>query len=287
MQDYVLKQKENKMLKHVLLFLFGIFLIGCSFKPVNVYKLKLKGSDTMYMLTSILAEEYMKTDPSVSIYVEGGGTVSGVKALISGEVNICTASRPLEADEVKLIAEHFGTVGMSFLIAKDALSIYINPDNPVKNITVEELKKIFTGKIINWNELGGNNEPILPIIRMPNSGTYLYFKEHILEGEEYLEPVRIKPSLSGVIDEIRNKRNAIGYGGIGFKEEIEHALINGIEPSEDNVRNDKYPIQRYLYFYTINNPTGKVKEFIDWVVSPAGQKIITKAGYISLWNFSY
>lgn len=241
----------------------------------------------MLQLTELLAREYMKDHNGVSIYVEGGGSSSGINSLINNEVDIATASRSLKAEEAKVLAEYYGSLGMYYLIAKDALSIYVNKDNPVKNFSIDDLKRIFTCQVTNWKELGGNDEIIQPVIRTPNSGTHLYFQEHILEGSKYCESAVVLPTTESVIDYIEDNENAIGYGGIGYKGDIVHARINGIEASEQTARNDTYPITRYLHFFTSRTPKGAVKDFIDWVLTPEGQKIIKEAGFIPLWEISY
>jgi len=264
-----------------------IYLSGCSFNTAPVTTIRIKGSDTMLYLTRNLAEEYMKRNPGVSVYVEGGGTAAGVKSLIKGEIEIATASRTLQAEEVKQLADHYGSIGISFTIARDALSIYVNPANPVKNFTTEQLKGIFTGSITNWKELGGEDKPVTVIIRSPNSGTYLYFKEHILGDDAYLSNATVLNTTESIVEEISSSKTAIGYGGIGYGGEIYHARVNSIEPSEDNVRNDTYPIARYLHLYTLNSPTGKIKDFINWVMTPEGQKIVKQSGYIPLFEMNY
>ncbi|MAT57689.1 MAG: phosphate-binding protein [Ignavibacteriae bacterium] len=270
-----------------ILLLSLIIIAGCSSSSVPIGMVKIKGSDTMLILTEMLAEEYMSRNPGVSIYVEGGGTSAGVKSLISGEVDICTASRSLNPDEAKSLADYYGSLGMYFLIAKDALSIYINPDNEVKNISSEDLKKIFTCQITNWKELGGNDAQIIPIIRTPNSGTYFYFKEHILSNEDYCPTALVANTTEDVIKIIDKNKNAIGFGGIGYQDDVFHAYIDDIRPSENNARNDTYPITRYLHFFTSKTPSGVVKNFIDWVLSPEGQKVVQKAGFIPLWELSF
>ncbi len=275
---------KRQIKKLILLFLF---LSGCSTTQLQVATIRIKGSETMLNLTSILAEVFMKENPGISIYVEGGGTASGVRAMIRGDAEICTASRTLGSTEVKLLADQYSSVGVSYLIAKDALSVYLNPENPVKDISIQNLKDIYLCKIKNWKELGGNDLSIMPLTRTPNSGTYLYFKEHILEGADYCTDTKIEITLNSIIETIGEFENAIGFGGIGYQSEVAVAKINGIEPTEENVRNDKYPITRYLHFYTLRSSTGAVKEFIDWVISPDGQKVIKEAGFIPLFEISY
>lgn len=274
----------KKLLTIVSLILINL---SCAEKPLNVAKLHIKGSDTMYQLTRHLAEEYMKHNPGISIYVEGGGTTIGIKDLINNRVDICTASRNLKANEMKLLADRYGRLGIKFLIAKDALSVYLNPDNPVENLSMDQLRKIFSGEITNWKDLGGSDQPIVVITRSPNSGTYLYFKNHVLEGNEYTKNSLIRLTTESVLEEVEETKNAIGYGGIGFKEGVKFCKINNILPSEINAQNDNYPITRYLYFIVLDNNKLEINDFIDWVLSPDGQAVVKKSGYISLWKISF
>jgi phosphate transport system substrate-binding protein len=241
----------------------------------------------MLMLTERLAEEFMKSNPGVSIYVEGGSSTSGIRALINRQVDISTASRKIKPEEIKRIAENYQLLGVSFLIAKDALSIYLNTENPVRNISFSQLREIFTCKLTNWAKIGGDNIAISPVIRPPNSGTHAYIKKYVLEDENYCRNSIIQPTTRSVVEYISEEPGAIGYGGLAFHENIAHAKINGYAPTEENVRADKYPLVRYLHFYTLNTPEGDVKKFIDWTLSPEGQKIVKQAGYIPLWNISF
>lgn len=261
-----------------------LFIFGCSFKPIEEARITIKGSDSMFQLTEKLAEEYMKLYPGISVYVSGGGTAVGIKAMINGEVDICTASRDLKPGEARLLADYYGTVGLFYLIAKDALCIYVNPANPVRNLTLDELRNIYVCKIINWKKLNGKNQKIIPVIRNINSGTHLYFRDHILLGEEYCSDVEVKPTTPDIIEFVEANENAIGYGSIGYKGKITSVNIEGIEPSSQNAQNDSYPITRYLHFFTSRTPKGAVKNFIDWVLSPAGQKVIKQSGFIPLWE---
>lgn len=257
---------------------------GCSVKPVEVAIITIKGSDSMLQLTENLAEEYMKMNTGISIYVYGGGTSEGVKALIRNEIDICTASRNLKPEETKALSDYYGSVGLFYLVAKDALCVYINPHNPVKNLTSDQLKRIFECKLTNWKDLGGRDQKINTVIRNLNSGTHFYFQEHILEGNEYCTEAVIEPTTRSVIEFIENNPGAIGYGSIGYKGDIVFAKIDGIEPSEKNAQNDTYPITRYLHFFTTQLPKGAVKEFVNWVLSPDGQRIVKQSGFIPLWE---
>lgn len=265
-------------------FVVTVLFESCSYKPTEFAVIKIKGSDTMLELTKNLANKYMQINPGISIYVEGGGTAKGIRALLRGEIDICTASRNIRPEEAKALADYYGSLGLFYLVAKDALSIYLNNQNPVKDISLNQLKQIFECKITNWKELGGFDRPIIPVIRNTNSGTHLYFKEHVLGGDDYCNSVTIKPTTRSIIEYVSENINAIGYGGMGYKGNVFDAKINGISPSEENARNDIYLITRYLHFFTSKTPGGSIKPFIDWVLSPEGQMVVKESGYIPLWE---
>jgi len=265
------------------LLVFALCYCACSTtRPLTSPVLKIKGSDTMVFLTQRWAEEYMKRTPGVSIYTEGGGSATGIAALIKGEVQICTSSRPIRPQEVRRLVKQQDFLGLSFLVAKDALSIYVHPENSVRNLSLEQVQAIFTGEITNWKALGGKDEPILVFMRNPSSGTYLYFQEHVLSGQNYAEHAIMMPTTAAMVEEIGRNPQAIGYGGLAYGKDLVHCNLEGVSPTEENARNGKYPITRYLYFYTLNKPTGAVKAFIEWVLSEEGQSVVKEIGYIPL-----
>lgn len=268
-----------------LFILISIFIASsCSNKFSGVKIIRIKGSDTMLALTRELAAEYMKISRNTSIYVDGGGTAIGAKALSRNEVDICTASRKLLPSEVKDLAQNFSRLGMSFLIGKDALSIYLNLNNPIDDISYEQLRSIFSCEINNWKEIEGDDAKIFRVLRPNNSGTYAYFKRRVLETDDFCKKnsETIHSTLS-VMYAVSHNRYAIGYGGVAFHDSLKHAKINGIEPSIQNILNDKYPIIRYLYFYTLDLPFGETKKFIDFVLSAKGQEIVARNGFVAIW----
>jgi phosphate transport system substrate-binding protein len=246
--------------------------------------IRIQGSDTMHMLATRWAEAYMQENPDISIYVEGGGTAKGFQALINDQIDLCTASRAMLPFEVQLLAEKHRRLGLAHRVAKDALSIYLNPGNSVKNLTLDQLKSIYTGQIRTWTEVGGSENEITVITRSPNSGTYLYFKDHVLQDEPYLEDVEIYYTTNAIVNAVLENPYAIGYGGTAFGNKVTHCRINNIEPTIENVLNDSYPIARYLYIYTLDTPKGAAKEFIDWIMSSNGQIIIAQVGFIPLFQ---
>lgn len=269
----------------IIIVVFAFILFSCTvIEQSHSNIIRIKGSDTMLLLNKKLAEEFMINHPGISIYVEGGGTETGVTSLINNNVEICAASRPLQPNEIKKLGERFSTVGMSFLIGRDALSIYINPENPVKNLTLEQIEKIFTCQITNWKELGGIDEKINAITRSSTSGTNLYFINHVLKGEKICSDIPEANTTKEIIEYVIGNRASIGYGGIEFGDSTLHSSINGIMPTEENVLNNTYPISRYLRYYTSRKPAGNVKFFIDWVMGEEGQNLVSSMGYIPLWK---
>jgi phosphate transport system substrate-binding protein len=273
------------LLKYVLF--IGLFVIACVPKDAvpNISKdktIKISGSDSMFLLTRKWTEEFMKEYPGISIYTYGGGTARGLKDLLDREVQICAASRPLLPAEIRQMAEIFGSVGVTHSVAKEAISIYVHPSNPVKDFTLLQLRKIFTGSIKNWSELGGADQEIEVLTRSPNSGTYLYFMEHVLNQESYSRSARVMNNTKSIIEEVGRNPNAIGYGGFAYGANL-RCSVEGIYPTEESIRDKKYPITRYLNLVTHSNPTGETKLFLDWVVSSRGQALVREAGYLALW----
>jgi phosphate transport system substrate-binding protein len=226
----------------------------------------------------------MKQNPDISIYVEGGGSAQGFQSLIESEIDICTSSRPMLPYEVRQLAEKHRRLGISHLVAKDALSVYLHPSNPISNLTQKQLRDIFTGETENWYELGGKDFPILVLTRSPNSGTYLYFKEHVLNNMDYTKNADVFYSTQAVVDGISENENSIGYGGTAYGDKVLHCKIDGVEPTIENVIEGSYPIARYLYLYTLDTPKGHLKDFIDWILDMPGQVIVAQVGYIPLFK---
>lgn len=268
----------NKILKATTL--LTVLLIFLGFVPSE--KITVKGSDTMVILSQRWAEKYMNSNKNITIQVTGGGSGTGISALINGTTDICNASRPMKQSEIKKLKERFGTLGVEIPCAKDGITIYLHPSNKVNDLTVEELKNIFIGKITNWKEVGGNDAKIVMYSRENNSGTYVFFKDNILDGQDYSPSCQNLPGTAAVVNAVSKDPNGIGYGGHGYSKGVKMSKVNGIEATEKNISNGKYPIARNLYMYTRNKPTGVIKEFINWVLSPEGQKVVTQVGYFPI-----
>jgi len=266
----------------------AVMLLGCAgsaeSEDEGTRSIRIKGSDTMLRLVNRWAEEFMKLHPDIAVYVEGGGTETGIRALIEGETDLTSASRTLQASEVKELLQKRGSLGLSILTAKDALSVFLHPDNPIRDLTLEQLREIFTGQIRNWKDVSGVDAPIRVINRPPNSGTFLFFEEHVLEGESYTERSESVPTTSAVIRAVRANPAAVGYGGLAYGRDVIHIAVDGVEPTAENVRNGSYPIARYLYLFAAEPPAGPIKLFVDWILSNSGQNIVGEVGYIPLWE---
>jgi phosphate transport system substrate-binding protein len=244
-----------------------------------VEKITVKGSDTMVILAQRWAERYMAKNQGVSIQVTGGGSGTGISALLNGTTDICDASRPMKSSELQKLKERFGTLGVEIPCAKDALSIYVSEGNKVDDLSVQQIHDIYTAKITNWKQVGGADAKIVLYSRENNSGTYVYFKDNVLNGDDYAPSCQNLPGTAAVVNAVSKDRNGIGYGGAAYGKGIREIKVNGIRPGKATVANGTYPITRYLYMYTRSKPTGAMKQYIDWILSPDGQAVVTEVGY--------
>ena len=244
-----------------------------------------KGSDTLLILGQRWAEIYMSQNPGVVIQVTGGGSGVGIAALINGSTDICEASRPIKPSEIDKLKERFNTTGVEIPVARDGISIYLNEENRVSELTLAQLKGIYTGKITNWKELGGEDAKIVLYGRENSSGTYVYFKENVLTGADFASQTQTLPGTAAIVNAIAKDKYGIGYGGAAYAKGVKYCKVKkdtqtpGYEPTLENVKSGKYPISRYLYWYLRNKPTGEIKKLVDFVLSEQGQQIVSKVGY--------
>jgi phosphate transport system substrate-binding protein len=245
----------------------------------------IKGSDTMVVLGQRWAEDYMAKTPGATLQVTGGGSGTGISALINGTTDICQASRAMSAAEKNNLRDRYNTPGVEIPVARDGLSVYVNAGNTVKELSMEQLRLIFTGKITNWKDLGGKDAKIIVYSRENSSGTYVFFKEHVLKNADYTQRAQSMPGTAAVVNAVAKEKNSIGYGGAAYAKGIKVLPIKkddespAISPDLTHVQDGTYPLSRPLFFYVRNNAAGDIKAFIDWVLSPEGQTIVTKVGY--------
>ena len=246
--------------------------------------LTVKGSDTMVVLGQRWAEAYMKKHPETSIQVTGGGSGTGISALINGTTDICEASRAMKDAEKKQLKDK-GAEATEITVAKDGLSVYVNSGNPVKELTMAQLKDIFTGKDTSWKDVGGGDARIIPYSRENSSGTYVFFKEHVLANADYTPRAQAMPGTAAVVNAVSKEKFGIGYGGAAYAKGIKVIPVKkdeaspAVGPSEKTVHDGSYPLSRPLFFYVRGSPTGEAKQFIDWVLGPEGQRIAQEVGY--------
>lgn len=246
--------------------------------------IKIKGSDTMLPLSMKEAEGYMKKNPNAKIIVNGGGSNTGIKALMDNSADICMASRKIKESE-KLELTNRGLNVHEIIVAIDALAIIVNPNNKVNALTIQDLENIFTGKATNWKEFGGDDLKIIVFSREASSGTYVFFQEHVLSNKPYGPSTILMPNTESIVEQVSQTRGAIGYVGHAYVEKgIKTISIANkdeiIDPTIDNVRNHTYPISRPLYYYYTKNNEKLVKPFLDFVLSKEGQEIVFLVGYV-------
>ncbi|MCX6141367.1 MAG: phosphate ABC transporter substrate-binding protein [Candidatus Kapabacteria bacterium] len=250
-------------------------------------KLTIKGSDTMVILVQRWTEVY-PDKTNVEFQVTGGGSGTGIAALINGTTDICSSSRPIKKEEVAQLEAKFGYKGLEIRVAMDGLAIYVHKSNPVKQLTMAQIKDIFTGKVTNWKAVGGADKPILLYSRENNSGTYEFFKEHVLNKQDFASNAQHMAGTAALINAVSKDPNSIGFGGAAYAKNVKAVAVakdatsKGVVPSDAAIHSGEYPISRFLYFYLNQKPAGNVKKFIDWVLSPAGQKVVTEVGYYPL-----
>ena len=246
-----------------------------------------KGSDTMVVLGQRWAEEYMKAHTGQTIQVTGGGSGTGISALINGTTDVCEASRSMKDAEKKQLAEKAGGPPIEIPVAKDGLSVYVNDTNPLTELSMAQLKSIFTGKVTNWKEVGGPDAKIIPYSRENSSGTYVFFKEHVLDNADYTPRAQAMPGTAAVVNAVAKEKFGIGYGGAAYAKGIKVLKVKkesgpAIAPTDVTIKDGTYPLSRPLFFYLRPKPQAEVKAFTDWVLSPAGQAIVVKVGYFPI-----
>lgn len=286
-------------MKRILIFflLSSFMIVSCnssSQSPSNssTKYIENKGSDTIVNLALAWAEQYQNENADVRISVTGGGSGTGIAALINNTVDIASASRSIKEEETEA-AKANGVNPVEHVIARDAIAVIVNPENPVSELTLQQIADIYSGKINNWMEVGGEDRPIVRLSRETNSGTHIYFLETVLRlGNKenktlFSTDTLLLPSSEGIILEVRQNPNAIGYDGLGYvPHDLKMIAIAKEEgapyvlPSIPTVNDKSYPIARDLYMYTNGEPTGVVKEYLDWILSDEAQEIVAELGFV-------
>jgi phosphate transport system substrate-binding protein len=260
-------------------------LAGASPARAGAGTVTVKGSDTMVVLGQRWAEEYMKKHPEVTIQVTGGGSGTGISALINGTTDVCESSRSMKDAEKKQLSEKAGGPPEELTVARDGLSVYVNASSPINELTMAQLKGIFTGKITNWKDVGGPDGKIIAYSRENSSGTYVFFKEHVLNNADFTPRAQNMPGTAAVVNAVAKEKQGIGYGGAAYAKAIKVLKIKkdasapAIEPTDATIKSGTYALARPLFFYLRPKASGDIKAFTTWVQSPEGQDIVVKVGY--------
>ena len=266
-----------------------VILFGCAKNRDTLNYLTVKGSDTMVHLAGSWAEDFMVINKNADVSVTGGGSGTGIAALLNGTTDVCIASREIKEKEVKQ-AQEAGIIPKEIVVARDGIAVVVNPANPVSVLSVEQLGKIYTGAYSSWKEVGGPDEKIVVLSRESSSGTYVFFQERVMNKADYSKNALLMPATSSIIQSVSQDKWAIGYVGLGYALEAgvrvkmlavkDNEDSQEVMPSVDVVKSGEYPISRPLYFYTNGEPKGIVKTFIDFCLSAPGQKIVLETGYV-------
>ena len=257
--------------------------------------IQIKGSDTMVNLGQAWAEEFMNRHPEASIAVTGGGSGTGIAALINGTTTIAQSSRDMKPEEIAGAEKATGKPVKEFTVAMDALAVIVHPSNPVSELSIDQLSGIFTGRITNWKDVGGADKPILALSRERNSGTHVYFLEEVVRKghakgpEEFGANVLMMPSSQAIAQEVSRSQAAIGYLGLGYVTKTHKTIAvkktpadSGVAPSIESAQAGAYPISRPLHIYTAGEPGGAVRQFIDFTLSPEGQEVVRVMDFVPL-----
>jgi phosphate transport system substrate-binding protein len=285
---------RNPVLKTFPFVLAAVLSLPAAESVQKAKTLQIKGSDTMVNLGQAWAEAFNKLHPEINVAVTGGGSGTGIAAIINGTCEIAESSRAVEEKE-KQQAKAAGFVLHETIVALDGIVVVVHPTNPISHLTMDQLRELFMGNITRWRLLGGPDWPTVLLSREVNSGTHIFFKEHVLRRgkskgpEEFAARALMMPSSYAIAEETAQNENAVGYYGLGYISPRQKVLAvakddrsPAVAPTIDSVRANTYPISRPLYLYTRGAPAGVVKDFLDFALSPEGQKIVRDTDFVPL-----
>ena len=266
---------------------------SCGKKTTSGSAIQINGSDTMLQVGIAWADAYKAVNPDVTITVNGEGSGTGIAALINGTVEIAQSSRALKPEEIESIKKsHEGVAPVEHIVGYDGIAVFVNKDNPVKSLSLPQLKEIFGegGSIDNWSQVGGPDLKMEVVVRNNASGTYAFFRDTVCgKGVEYKNAVSPMSGSTAVVELCTTTPAAIGYSGMGYVNPNVGLLAvskedggTAYEPNAENVGNGNFPIARPLYIYTVGNPSGAIKEYLDWVKGPGGQKVLEEEKFVPL-----
>lgn len=262
----------------------AVFFVCMGISVATAGNLVIKGSTTVLPIAQKVSEAYMKSNPDVSISISGGGSGNGIKAIIDGSTDIADSSRFIKGSEVKMAVEK-GVYPVPFAVAYDCIVPVVHPGNSITNISLEQLKGIYQGKIKNWKDIGGPDRKIVVVSRDTSSGTYEVWEQKVMEKERVFPGALLQASNGAVAQVVAKNKNGIGYIGIGYLDESVKALtVGGIAGTAETTLNGTFPISRPLYMFTNKWPKGDTLNFINFMIHPEkGQKLVAETGYVPLY----
>jgi len=242
-----------------------------------------QGSDTLLNVATAWSESFMDENPGVDISVQGGGSGTGIAALINGTVDFANSSRGIKDEEITE-AEGKGMDIVEHSVAIDGIAVVVNPANGVSDLSLDELGKIFRGEITNWKDVGGVDAEIVLLSRDSSSGTYEFFKETVVGDDlEYAASAKLLPSNQAIADEVAANEAGIGYIGLGYvTPDVKVVAVDGVVASVETAADGSYPISRYLYMYSDGEPEGVMAAYLDWILGAEGQQLVEDEGFVPL-----
>ena len=258
----------------------AVLLVGVG--TASAESIVIKGSTTVLPVAQAALEAYMKANPGVNISLSGGGSGEGIKALVDKSADIANSSREIKGNEVEL-AKSKGVNPVETIVAVDAIVPIVNPRNKVANLSIDQLSQIYQGKITNWKEVGGDNLQIVVVSRDSSSGTFEAWSEMVLHKAKVAPRAQMQASNGAIVQVVSKNRYAIGYIGLGYiNRAVKPLTVNGVQATAKTAISKEFPIARPLYMYTNSQPAGETAKFIRFILSPAGQRLVAKAGYVPL-----
>jgi phosphate transport system substrate-binding protein len=274
----------------ILAILLVFVILGCARSGTNT--IAITGSDTMVNLVTRWAEVYMQKNPDVRIQVSGGGSGNGIAHLVQATVDIANCSRELTQEEINHIKKQRGKEPTVISVALDCVTFYVNRENPIEELSIPQLKDIFTGKITNWSQLGWKNAKIIVYSRDSASGTHMFVRAYVLEDESFGNDTQYLPGTAAIVNAVAKDRYGIGYGGVGYIAEGVKFIkvkrkegMDAYEPSEENAISGRYPLTRDLYMVVVGKPKGAMRDFIRWIKGKEAQKICKQVGFYAKYKY--
>ncbi len=262
----------------------ALLAAACASEPAGTREVRVGGSDTMLPLSRRLAESYMRVSPGVAVRVSGGGTGVGVRGLVDGELDLCAASRPFSPSEVEELFARFESLGVRYLVARDAVTVIVHPSNPVRALSLADAAGLFGGRTVRWSALGGPDVPVRVVVRPPTSGTFRWIRDEVLGDGGLAAGADVVARARDVVAAVAADPAAVGHAGLVTGPGVVRCAIDGAPATEETVLDGSYPLSRYLAFYAADVATGDVRSFLDFCLGPTGQWVVRQEGFIPLWE---